>query len=77
MCSHRYSRLNQVLNICVQGLCHVNDVKRVFPLSALLDADCCRRRIPFKIGLMPELSKCLSGNEMASVIEEVVDLTVC
>ena len=48
----------------------------IFPWMILLPAKGSRHDIPFGLRLSSEFSECVSGDEVASVIEEIVDLSV-
>ena len=49
---------------------------RYFPLIASLNASRYRHKVPFDLSLLPDFPECIFGEEVASVVEEIVDFTV-
>ena len=47
-----------------------------FSNPSFLNTSCCRYDIPFRLSLSSEFSKCVSGDKMASIVEEIVDFPV-
>ena len=48
----------------------------IFPWMILLRAKGSRHDIPFGLRLSSEFSKCVSGDEMAAMVKQIVDLSV-
>ena len=58
------------------GFVTLTEAAVIFLWTSFLRASGSRHDIPFCLCLFSEFSECVSGDEVASVIEEIVDLTM-
>jgi hypothetical protein len=69
-------RVIKTLNYYDKGFVALTEAAAIFLWTSFLRASGSRHDIPFCLCLFSEFSECVSGDEVASVIEEIVDLTM-
>ena len=75
--NHRLAiKLPQIFILCQTGFVTLTEAAVIFLWTSFLRASGSRHDIPFCLCLFSEFSECVSGDEVASVIEEIVDLTM-